>query len=102
MLPDSVATMSAAVKERLERAGLPTPALDARLIIMRVTGLAHEDLVAKSGNPVASEARPRIMEMVQRREGGEPLSRILGEREFYSRVFALNSGTLDPRAATET
>ena len=102
MLPDSVATLSAVVKDQFRRAGLATPALDARLIIMRATGLSHEDLVARAGNAIASEARARIMDMVQRREGGEPLSRILGEREFYSRSFALNSGTLDPRPATET
>jgi release factor glutamine methyltransferase len=102
LLPDSIAALSAVVKQRLQAAGLTTPALDARLIVMRATGLSHEQLIAGSGTSVAAEARMQIMEMVRRREGGEPLSRIIGEREFYSRLFALNSGTLDPRPDTET
>ena len=102
VLPDSIAALSAVVKQRLQAAGLTTPALDARLIVMRATGLSHEQLIAGSGTSVAAEARMQIMEMVRRREGGELLSRIIGEREFYSRLFALNSGTLDPRPDTET
>jgi release factor glutamine methyltransferase len=100
--PDSIAALSAIVKARLQVAGLTTPGLDARLIIMRATGLTHEELIAGSGTSVAPEARVQIMDLVRRREEGEPLSRIMGEREFYSRSFALNSGTLDPRPDTET
>jgi release factor glutamine methyltransferase len=102
LLPDSVAAFSAVVKDRLQVAGLATPALDARMIIMRATGLTHEELIARSGTSVAPEARVQIMGMVRRREEGEPLSRMFGEREFYGRLFTLNSGTLDPRADTET
>jgi release factor glutamine methyltransferase len=102
LLPDSVAALSALVKDRLQSAGVATPALDARVIITRATGLTHEELIAGPNTSVTSEARLQIMDMVQRREGGEPLSRILGEREFYSRLFVLNSGTLDPRPDTET
>jgi release factor glutamine methyltransferase len=101
LLPDSVAAFSAIVKNRLQVAGITTSALDARLIIMRATGLTHEELIAGSGTSVAPQARVQIMDMVRRREEGEPLSRIMGEREFYSRLFALNSGTLDPRPDTE-
>ncbi len=102
LLLNSVAALSTIVKDRLRAASLATPALDARLIIMRATGLTHEELIAGSGTTVLPEARVKIMDMVRRREGGEPLSRIMGEREFYSRSFALNNGTLDPRADTET
>jgi release factor glutamine methyltransferase len=102
LLLDSVAALSSIVKDRLRAAGLATPALDARLIIMRATGLTHEELIAGSGTSVLPEARVKIMDMVRRREAGEPVSRIIGEREFYSRSFALNKGTLDPRPDTET
>ena len=37
-----------------------------------------------------------------RRAAREPVSRILGEREFYGRTFALSPATLDPRADSET
>src|SRR5262249_13219660 len=40
--------------------------------------------------------------LIARRAGREPVSRILGEREFYGRVFGLSPATLDPRPDSET
>lgn len=43
----------------------------------------------------------RLLEMVRRRIAREPVSRILGERYFYSRRFLVTPATLDPRPDTE-
>ena len=40
--------------------------------------------------------------MIERRRAREPVSRILGEREFWGRRFALSAATLDPRPDSET
>ncbi len=40
--------------------------------------------------------------LVLRRMRGEPMSRIVGTREFWSMPFRLNAATLDPRPDTET
>ncbi len=40
--------------------------------------------------------------MLTRRLAGEPVSRILGHREFYGRRFTVTTATLDPRPDTET
>jgi release factor glutamine methyltransferase len=39
---------------------------------------------------------------IARREAREPVSRILGEREFHGRPFRVTPDTLDPRPDTET
>ena len=39
---------------------------------------------------------------VERRRRREPVSRILGCREFYGRSFAVSGATLDPRPDSET
>jgi release factor glutamine methyltransferase len=39
---------------------------------------------------------------VERRLAGEPVSRIVGIREFYGRPFHIDASTLDPRPDTET
>jgi release factor glutamine methyltransferase len=44
----------------------------------------------------------RLEGMVARRLAREPVSRILGEREFWGRSYALGPATLDPRPDTET
>src|SRR5207244_13604925 len=44
----------------------------------------------------------RLAEFVQRRCAREPVSRILGSREFYGRSVALSPATLDPRPDSET
>jgi release factor glutamine methyltransferase len=47
------------------------------------------------------EAR-EIQVLIERRCNHEPVSRILGLREFWGLPFALNEATLDPRADSET
>lgn len=44
----------------------------------------------------------RLFALVERRVSGEPLSRILGTREFWGLPFELSPDTLDPRPDTET
>jgi release factor glutamine methyltransferase len=39
--------------------------------------------------------------LLRRRLSGESVARIIGEREFYGLVFALNDATLEPRPETE-
>jgi release factor glutamine methyltransferase len=87
---------------RLSRAGIASALLDARLIVQHATGLSHEQIVAGAGRPLLKNESARIEKLVQRREAREPVSRLLGEREFYGRSFSLNRGTLDPRPDTET
>jgi release factor glutamine methyltransferase len=47
------------------------------------------------------EAR-RLDALADRRLAGEPVSRIVAEREFYGRPFTIGPASLDPRPDTET
>lgn len=86
---------------RLRRSS-PTPELDARVLTLAAFGLSIERFVARSGEPAAAEGRRRLDGFVARRAEGEPVSRILGAREFYGRRFDIDASTLDPRPDTET
>ncbi len=83
-------------------AGIATPALDARLLLMAACGLSHGDLILKAGDALTRAQAGRLETMVSRRLRGEPVSRILGAREFWGLDFALSPATLDPRPDTET
>ncbi len=80
----------------------PTPELDARVLTLAAFGLSIERFVARSDEPAEAEGRRRLDVFVTRRAVGEPVSRILGEREFYGRMFEIDGTTLDPRPDTET
>ena len=65
-------------------------------------GLEHEAYVAGRDDPLLPDAAARFGSSIERRLAGEPVSRILGVREFYGRPFRIDASTLDPRADTET
>jgi release factor glutamine methyltransferase len=88
--------------DRLAAGGIATAGLDARLLFQAASGLRHEDIVAEPDLIVPSDAAARFSSFTQRRLKFEPVSRILGNREFYGRSFRVTPDVLDPRADTET
>lgn len=87
---------------RLAAGGAASAMLDARLLLFASTGRGAEDYIRDPGKILTEAAADCFAALVVRREGGEPVSRILGSREFYGRDFRLSDETLDPRPDTET
>lgn len=85
---------------RLRAAGSETAALDARLLVEGAIGgdTGHANPAGLLG--VAAAAT--LTGYAARRIAGEPVWRILGEREFWGLRFRLSSATLEPRPDTET
>jgi release factor glutamine methyltransferase len=83
------------------RAGIETPELDARLLAEVAFGLDRLELVNREREPAPAEALAKMQLMAERRLRGEPVTRILGEREFFGLTFKLNEATLVPRPETE-
>lgn len=90
------------LEARLTAAGVDTPELDARLLLQEASGLSRDRLLIDADRPVADAAAARAWALIERRAAREPVSRILGRREFWSLEFALDSSTLDPRPDSET
>jgi release factor glutamine methyltransferase len=107
-LPDGVsrfgtaASAIRALSARLREAGLPASELDARLLVLGAADLSHENYVLAPEQPFRADVLDRIESFAARRIAREPVSRILGHREFWGRNFALSAATLDPRPETET
>src|SRR5262245_50745072 len=99
---DEVAHLLKDAKRALAGTGNPTPALDARLLLQRAAGISHEALIADPSLRLAPKAVALFQAWLARRLAGEPVSRILGEREFYGRSFRITEAVLDPRPDTET
>ena len=87
---------------RLRAGGIETPDLDARLLIAARTGFGWADILARPEVGVTQEGARALERDARGRLEGMPVSRLLGEREFYGLSFMLGSETLDPRPDTET
>ena len=82
--------------------GIETADLDARFLLQAVTGFDHAGIILNGRQTLKEAEILALEEMVYRRLAREPVSRILGEREFYGRNFFITSDVLDPRADSET
>ena len=86
----------------LRQAGIETPELDARLLLCHAAGLSHEAYIARARDELAPEVAARLGASIERRLKREPVSRIVGAREFYGRSFLVDPHALDPRPDTES
>lgn len=78
-----------------------TPFLDALLLLCETTGLSKERLLASYSDEVDGARLETFLAAVDRRCAGEPVSYILGRKEFYGREFTVGPGVLVPRPDTE-
>jgi release factor glutamine methyltransferase len=97
-----VRRLIATARRAFEAVGIETAALDARLLLQHAARLAHEEIAADPDRAIGDAEANHFRELVARRAAREPVSRILGEREFHGRSFAVTSAVLDPRPETET
>ncbi len=105
MLKDGMETldqMMRRIRKALEESGAEAPALDARILMRQGGNFSDADLIMRGAEPLSPQLIEKIEEMLSRRLRGEPVSRITGEREFWSLLFKVTPDTLDPRADTET
>jgi release factor glutamine methyltransferase len=86
---------------RLAAAGLDQPAREARLLMAAALEVAPGRLTLYMPDPLPEAARARARTLAERRAAGEPVSHLLGFREFYGRRFAVDGRVLDPRPETE-
>ena len=84
------------------RVELATPLLDARLLVAYVCNLTYEDYVMNPDRALSACEAEMVETMRLRRMNGEPVSRIIGKREFWGLEFLIGGAVLDPRPDTET
>jgi release factor glutamine methyltransferase len=89
-------------RKHFESKSIETPRLDAEILIAHALGIQRVMLYARFDQPLSSEERTRIRELVARRGRGEPIAYITGTREFHSLDFEVTPDVLIPRPDTET
>ncbi|MCZ4282150.1 peptide chain release factor N(5)-glutamine methyltransferase [Kiloniella laminariae] len=87
---------------RLQAAGIEGARLDVRILLATALGKEPSFILGYPEHPVNEADCARFDAMISRRVSREPVSRILGRREFWSLSFRISADTLDPRPDSET
>lgn len=90
-----------AARARLVAAGVDSPALDARMLLEMATGVSRVDILTDPYRLVDAAAQDRLEALIARREAREPVSQIVGYRDFRVHRFAVTRDVLTPRPETE-
>lgn len=98
----TIHTLHNDARMRLQAAGCDSPALDARIFVKTVFKLRDADLIVGADRAATATEQAALEAMIERRLAGEPVSRILGTREFWGLSFVVTPDVLDPRPDTET
>ena len=100
-MTETFGSLLAAVAAALSEAGFEESRRVARRLIARALDLAPAALFGQPERALDKQQVDRVLLMLARMVEREPLSRILGRREFWGLEFALSADTLDPRPETE-
>lgn len=98
----SVAHARRALAEQFRAAGIESPELDARILIGHALGLDHTGLASAAAQQISDAAVTQIGQFAARRLAGEPVARIVGQKEFWGLPFIVTPAVLVPRPDTET
>ena len=99
---ETVAMALARGRALLVAADSPDSGLDARLLLQAIMDLDHAGVISADRQVLTPEQVRRFDQYLARRLAHEPVSKILGQRDFYGRLFKVTADVLDPRADTET
>lgn len=97
----SFAAVLRALTATFKAAGLETPDLDARFLVMDAAGMSRTELVTQGEDNIPADIRRTIEAFTNRRLAGEPVDYILGHSAFYGRRFDISAHVLSPRPETE-
>jgi release factor glutamine methyltransferase len=97
----TLAEANTRLTDLFRRRGIETPGREARLTLLAACHLSPIALIAEPERPLGARAR-ELASVAARRAAGEPLSRIVGNREFWGLALAISPDVLDPRPETET
>lgn len=83
-------------------AGIEDAKADARILAAHALKLSRAQLISQGERKLEPREIDALAARAARRLKREPVSRIVGEREFWGLRFEINPSVLDPRPETET
>lgn len=97
----SISELLTTADQKLAKAGVDTPGLDAEILLARILGQSRTHLHTWPEKMVHPDIARTFEDWVHRRSKKEPVAYILGDQEFYGHLFEVNPAVLIPRPETE-
>jgi release factor glutamine methyltransferase len=100
----SLGQLVASIRDRLQVAGVVSPAVDAELLVAWCAGISRGELVAAihRGDDATSNLVDVLSPLVARREQREPLQHLLGVAPFMDFELRVGPGVFVPRPETQS
>jgi release factor glutamine methyltransferase len=98
----NVETARRALAARLKSASIDSAEFDARMLLGAVLKLDLTGMITAATRTLTGNEAAELEAFAHRRVGGEPVARILGQKEFWGLPLKLSAATLVPRPDTET
>lgn len=97
---ESTRALLAAAIERLALSGVPSPTVDAELLLAHVTG-RDRGLLRMAGTSVSRDQAARFDELLEQRAARIPLQHLTGRAPFRHLALSVGPGVFIPRPETE-
>ena len=98
----TIAQARRALALHFKQGGIDDAEADARLLVAHALGLDRAALTANSERVLTADENNAIEALAARRLAHEPVSRIVGMKEFWSLALQVTGDVLVPRPDTET
>lgn len=89
-------------KEELKNAGVASYELDSLVLICCALSFSKEKVIFNPEIILDEKQLEDFFALIARRKNGEPVSHLIGKREFYGVDFVVNKNVLDPRPDSES
>ena len=100
--PRTVGSLLRRWTAELSRSGVESAGGDVRRLVAAVLDVPAAALLSEPNRALTDAQLSTLGRYVARRIEREPVSRIIGWRDFYGRPFTISPATLDPRPESET
>lgn len=96
-----ISDVLARAKRELSQKGVSNSGLDALVLLAHTLSFSKEQIVFNPDFELSESQEENFFKAVARRSSREPVSHIIGKREFFGRDFIVNANVLDPRPDSE-
>lgn len=89
-------------QNKLQQSKVESPAIDALVLLRHATSFSKEQVIFNPNLELTPKQLEDFWQAIARRQKREPVSHIIGQREFYGLDFLVSGNVLDPRPDSES